>query len=101
MYVLKNKAGADGLTAFVYGERASLLPFQAYLNPSSAEQHAAALTIRIEFDDSFMDDTTGINSTPSDGNALNGYRYSLDGMKIGNPLYKGLYIKNNKKYLGQ
>lgn len=101
MYVLKNKAGADGLTAFVYSAKSSLLPFQAYLNPSSGEQHAAALTIRIEFDDSFMDDTTGINSTTSDSNALNGYRYSLDGMKIGSPLYKGLYIKNNKKYLGQ
>ena len=101
MYVLKNKAGANGLTAFVYGESASLLPFQAYLNPGQAQQGAKALTIGLAIDDSFMDEETGINGVQADGSATQGRRYSLSGKPLGNAPIKGVYIQNNKKYLSR
>ena len=101
MYVLKNKAGANGLTAFVYGESASLLPFQAYLNPGQAQQGAKALTIGLAIDDSFMEDETGINEVHDDADPTQGRRYSLGGKPLGNAPIKGVYIQNNKKYLNR
>lgn len=101
MYVLKNKAGANGLTAFVYGETASLLPFQAYLNPGQSQQQAAALTISLALDDSFMAEQTGIDGVYMDRKPLNGKRYSLGGRQLGSSSNDGIYIHNNKKYLSK
>ena len=101
MYVLKNKAGANGLTAFVYGETASLLPFQAYLNPGQSQQQAAALTISLALDDSFMAEQTGIDGVYMDRKPLNGKRYSLGGRQLGSSSNDGIYIQNNKKYLSK
>ena len=101
MYVLKNKAGANGLTAFVYGKTASLLPFQAYLNPSQSQQRAAALTISLALDDSFMAEQTGIDGVYMDNKPLNGKRYSLGGRQLGSSSNDGIYIQNNKKYLSR
>ena len=101
MYVLKNKAGANGLTAFVYGEKANLLPFQAYLNPSQSQQRAAALTISLALDDSFMAEQTGIDGVYMDNKPLNGKRYSLGGRQLGSSSNDGIYIQNNKKYLSR
>ena len=101
MYVLKNKAGANGLTAFVYGEKANLLPFQAYLNPSESQQRAAALTISLALDDSFMAEQTGIDGVYMDNKPLNGKRYSLGGRQLGSSSNDGIYIQNNKKYLSR
>lgn len=101
MYVLKNKAGANGLTAFVYGESASLLPFQAYLNPGQAQQGAKALTIGLAIDDSFMEDETGINEVHDDADPTQGRRYSLSGMSLDKAPVRGIYIQNNKKYLSR
>lgn len=98
MYVLKNKAGANGLTAFVYGDNANLLPFQAYLNPSQSQQRAAALTISLALDDSFMAEQTGIDGVYMDNKPLNGKRYSLGGRQLGSSSNDGIYIQNNKKY---
>lgn len=101
MYVLKNKAGANGLTAFVYGEKANLLPFQAYLNPSESQQRAEALTISLALDDSFMAEQTGIDGVYMDNKPLNGKRYSLGGRQLGSSSNDGIYIQNNKKYLSR
>ena len=101
MYVLKNKAGANGLTAFVYGATANLLPFQAYLNPSESQQRAAALTISLALDDSFMAEQTGIDGVYMDNKPLNGKRYSLGGRQLGSSSNDGIYIQNNKKYLSR
>ena len=101
MYVLKNKAGANGLTAFVYGDNANLLPFQAYLNPGQAQQGAKALTIGLAIDDSFMDEETGINGVQADGSSTQGRRYSLSGKPLGDAPIKDVYIQNNKKYLSR
>ncbi len=101
MYVLKNKAGANGLTAFVYGDNANLLPFQAYLNPSQSQQRAAALTISLALDDSFMAEQTGIDGVYMDNKPLNGKRYSLGGRQLGSSSNNGIYIQNNKKYLSR
>lgn len=101
MYVLKNKAGANGLTAFVYGDNANLLPFQAYLNPSQSQQRAAALTISLALDDSFMAEQTGIDGVYMDNKPLNGKRYSLGGRQLGSSSNDGIYIQNNKKYLSR
>ena len=101
MYVLKNKAGANGLTAFVYGDNANLLPFQAYLNPGQAQQGAKALTIGLAIDDSFMDEETGINGVQADGSSTRGRRYSLSGKPLGDAPIKDVYIQNNKKYLSR
>ena len=101
MYVLKNKAGANGLTAFVYGKTASLLPFQAYLNPPQSQQRAAALTISLALDDSFMAEQTGIDGVYMDNKPLNGKRYSLGGRQLGSSSNDGIYIQNNKKYLSR
>ena len=101
MYVLKNKAGANGLTAFVYGKTASLLPFQAYLNPGQSQQRAAALTISLALDDSFMAEQTGIDGVYMDRKPLNGKRYSLGGRQLGSSSNDGIYIQNNKKYLNK
>ena len=101
MYVLKNKAGANGLTAFVYGEKANLLPFQAYLNPPQSQQRAAALTISLALDDSFMAEQTGIDGVYMDNKPLNGKRYSLGGRQLGSSSNDGIYIQNNKKYLSR
>lgn len=101
MYVLKNKAGANGLTAFVYGATANLLPFQAYLNPSQSQQRAAALTISLALDDSFMAEQTGIDGVYMDNKPLNGKRYSLGGRQLGSSSNDGIYIQNNKKYLSR
>lgn len=101
MYVLKNKAGADGLTAFVYGENANLLPFQAYLNPSQSQQRAAALTISLALDDSFMAEQTGIDGVYIDSKPQNGKRYTLSGLQFNSLNNKGIYIQNNKKYLSR
>ena len=101
MYVLKNKAGANGLTAFVYGEKANLLPFQAYLNPSESQQRAEALTISLALDDSFMAEQTGIDGVYMDNKPLNAKRYSLGGRQLGSSSNDGIYIQNNKKYLSR
>ena len=101
MYVLKNKAGANGLTAFVYGDNANLLPFQAYLNPPQSQQRAAALTISLALDDSFMAEQTGIDGVYMDNKPLNGKRYSLGGRQLGSSSNDGIYIQNNKKYLSR
>ena len=101
MYVLKNKAGANGLTAFVYGDNANLLPFQAYLNPPQSQQRVAALTISLALDDSFMAEQTGIDGVYMDNKPLNGKRYSLDGRQLGSSSNDGIYIQNNKKYLSR
>lgn len=101
MYVLKNKAGANGLTAFVYGETASLLPFQAYLNPGQSQQRASVLTISLALDDSFMAEQTGIDGVYMDRKPLNGKRYSLGGRQLGSSSNDGIYIQNNKKYLSK
>ncbi len=101
MYVLKNKAGANGLTAFVYGETASLLPFQAYLNPGQSQQRAAALTISLALDDSFMAEQTGIDGVYMDSKPQNGKRYTLSGLQFNSLNNKGIYIQNNKKYLSR
>ena len=101
MYVLKNKAGANGLTAFVYGDNANLLPFQAYLNPGQAQQGAKALTIGLAIDDSFMEDETGINEVHDDADPTQGRRYSLSGMSLDKAPVRGIYIQNNKKYLSR
>ena len=101
MYVLKNKAGANGLTAFVYGDNANLLPFQAYLNPPQSQQRVAALTISLALDDSFMAEQTGIDGVYMDNKPLNGKRYSLGGRQLGSSSNDGIYIQNHKKYLSR
>ena len=101
MYVLKNKAGANGLTAFVYNAKASLLPFQAYLNPGQSQQPATALTISLSLDDSFMNGQTGIQDVSGTEAASQGKRYTLDGKALGTAPFRGIYIQNNKKYLSR
>lgn len=100
MYVLKNKAGANGLTAFVYGENANLLPFQAYLKPQAGVQGAPSLNFTLTFDDSFME-TDGIEGINEAREASSNNGYTLDGKRAADRHARGIVIKNNKKYMAR
>ena len=100
MYVLKNKAGANGLTAFVYGATANLLPFQAYLKPQAGVQGAPSLNITLTFDDSFME-TDGIEGINEAREASSHNGYTLDGKRAEDRRARGIIIKNNKKYIAR
>ena len=100
MYVLKNKAGANGLTAFVYGATANLLPFQAYLQPKAGVQSAPSLNITLTFDDSFME-TVGIEDILEAREASSNNGYTLDGKRAADSHARGIIIKNNKKYMAR
>lgn len=67
---------------------------KAYLALSEAQaQNAKALSL------DFSDETTAINGI-EDVNADSNVRYNLNGMKI-NSTYKGMYIKNGKKFINK
>ena len=100
MYVLKNKAGANGLTAFVYGATANLLPFQAYLQPKAGVQGAPSLNITLTFDDSFME-TDGIEGINEAREASSHNGYTLDGKRAEDRRARGIVIKNKKKYIAR
>lgn len=96
MYVIKNKAGDDGLTAFVYSDTANLLPFQAYLQ-TSASPSTPNLSIRLLVDDSFMDGSTGIEAPKRE--AGTSPSYGIDGRPTQAGNRNGITIKNHKKYI--
>lgn len=101
MYVLKNKAGANGLTAFVYGATANLLLFQAYLlQPQAGVQGAPSLNITLTFDDSFME-TDGIEGINEAREASSHNGYTLDGKRAEDRRARGIVIKNKKKYIAR
>lgn len=67
---------------------------KAYLALSEAQaQNAKSLSL------DFSDETTAINGI-EDVNADSNVRYNLNGMKI-NSTYKGMYIKNGKKFINK
>ena len=91
-YVLQN--GADGLGFYKVTEdnNISIGAYRAYLTPG---QNAEARMISIVFND---DMTTGIGNITSAPSKDEGVAYNLAGQRVANG-YKGLVIKNGKKYI--
>lgn len=91
-YVLQN--GADGLGFYkvTADNTISIGAYRAYLTPG---QNAEAPMISIVFND---DMTTGIGNITSAPSKDEGVAYNLAGQRVANG-YKGLVIKNGKKYI--
>ena len=89
-YVLANSTEGIGFYHATAGS--TLSQGKAYLDYSGSSVRAFTL--------SFGDDgpTTGISSINADGNAENAPVYDLSGRRIAEPLGRGIYIKNGKKY---
>lgn len=89
-YVLANST--NGIGFYHATEGTTLSQGKAYLDFSGSSVRAFTL--------SFGDDdvTTGISSINVDGNAENAPVYDLSGRRIAEPLGRGIYIKNGKKY---
>lgn len=89
-YVLANST--EGIGFYHARQGTTLSQGKAYLDFSGYPVRAFTL--------SFGDDgpTTGISSINADGNAENAPIYDLSGRRIAEPLGRGIYIKNGKKY---
>ena len=89
-YVLANSTEGIGFYHATAGT--TLSQGKAYLDFSGSSVRAFTL--------SFGDEgpTTGISSINADGNAENAPLYDLSGRRIAEPLGRGIYIKNGKKY---
>lgn len=89
-YVLANST--NGIGFYHATEGTTLSKEKAYLDFSGSPVRAFTL--------SFGDDdvTTGISNIEADGNAENAPVYDLSGRRIAEPLGRGIYIKNGKKY---
>lgn len=89
-YVLANST--NGIGFYHARQGTTLSQGKAYLDFSGYPVRAFTL--------SFGDDgpTTGISSINADGNAENAPIYDLSGRRIAEPLGRGIYIKNGKKY---
>lgn len=89
-YVLANSTEGIGFYHATAGT--TLSQGKAYLDFSGYPVRAFTL--------SFGDEgpTTGISSINADGNAENAPIYDLSGRRIAEPLGRGIYIKNGKKY---
>ena len=89
-YVLANSTNGIGFYHATAGS--TLSQGKAYLDFSGSSVRAFTL--------SFGDDdvTTGISNIKADGNAENAPVYDLSGRRIAEPLGRGIYIKNGKKY---
>ena len=89
-YVLANSTNGIGFYHATPGT--TLSQGKAYLDFSGSPVRAFTL--------SFGDDdvTTGISNIKADGNAENAPVYDLSGRRIAEPLGRGIYIKNGKKY---
>ena len=89
-YVLANSTNGIGFYHATQGT--TLSQGKAYLDFSGSPVRAFTL--------SFGDDdvTTGISNIKADGNAENAPVYDLSGRRIAEPLGRGIYIKNGKKY---
>lgn len=89
-YVLANST--NGIGFYHATEGTTLSKEKAYLDFSGSSVRAFTL--------SFGDDdvTTGISNIKADGNAENAPVYDLSGRRIAEPLGRGIYIKNGKKY---
>lgn len=89
-YVLANST--NGIGFYHATEGTTLSQGKAYLDFSGNPVRAFTL--------SFGDDdvTTGISSINADGNAESAPVYDLSGRRIAEPLGRGIYIKNGKKY---
>ncbi|MCI6727373.1 MAG: hypothetical protein PUH44_04015 [Bacteroidales bacterium] len=89
-YVLANSTEGIGFYHATAGT--TLSQGKAYLDFSGSSVRAFTL--------SFGDEgpTTGISSINADGNAENAPIYDLSGRRIAEPLGRGIYIKNGKKY---
>ena len=89
-YVLANST--DGIGFYHATPNTTLSQGKAYLDFSGSPVRAFTL--------SFGDDdvTTGISSINADSNAENAPVYDLSGRRIAEPLGRGIYIKNGKKY---
>lgn len=89
-YVLANSTNGIGFYHATPGT--TLSQGKAYLDFSGNPVRAFTL--------SFGDDdvTTGISSINADGNAESAPVYDLSGRRIAEPLGRGIYIKNGKKY---
>lgn len=89
-YVLANST--NGIGFYHATEGTTLSQGKAYLDFSGSSVRAFTL--------SFGDDdvTTGISNIEADGNAENAPVYDLSGRRIAEPLGRGIYIKNGKKY---
>lgn len=89
-YVLANST--EGIGFYHATEGSTLSQGKAYLDFSGSSVRAFTL--------SFGDDgpTTGISSIKADGNAEKAPVYDLSGRRIAEPLGRGIYIKNGKKY---
>lgn len=89
-YVLANSTNGIGFYHATQGT--TLSKEKAYLDFSGSPVRAFTL--------SFGDDdvTTGISNIKAGGNAENAPVYDLSGRRIAEPLGRGIYIKNGKKY---
>ena len=89
-YILANSTNGIGFYHATPGT--TLSQGKAYLDFSGSSVRAFTL--------SFGDDdvTTGISNINADGNAENAPVYDLSGRRIAEPLGRGIYIKNGKKY---
>ena len=89
-YVLANSTNGIGFYHATQGT--TLSQGKAYLDFSGSPVRAFTL--------SFGDDdvTTGISNIKADGNAEKAPVYDLSGRRIAEPLGRGIYIKNGKKY---
>lgn len=89
-YVLANYTNGIGFYHATQGT--TLSQGKAYLDFSGSPVRAFTL--------SFGDDdvTTGISNIKADGNAEKAPVYDLSGRRIAEPLGRGIYIKNGKKY---
>ena len=89
-YVLANSTNGIGFYHATQGT--TLSQGKAYLDFSGNPVRAFTL--------SFGDDdvTTGISNIKADGNAEKAPVYDLSGRRIAEPLGRGIYIKNGKKY---
>lgn len=89
-YVLANST--EGIGFYHARQGTTLSQGKAYLDFSGYPVRAFTL--------SFGDEgpTTGISSINADGNAENAPIYDLSGRRIAEPLGRGIYIKNGKKY---
>lgn len=90
-YILAQTA-EQGIGFYHATPSSTLSQGKAYLDFSSSPVRAFTL--------SFGDDgpTTGISSIKANGNAENAPVYDLSGRRIAEPLGRGIYIKNGKKY---
>ena len=91
-YVLQNGASGLGFYKVASANTISINPYRAYLTPG---QNAEAPIISIVFND---DMTTGIGNITSAPSKDEGVAYNLAGQRVANG-YKGLVIKNGKKYI--